>query len=273
METIAAATNRGILKADAGMKRFSLTRYAPSPELAYFVKHYWVVRWDLRGQEPYRQVNIPFPNLNLAFERESSGTYAGVYGIPSESISRVLRGEGLVLGVKFQPGGFYPYFRQPISRLADTRIGFDEAFGVRPDALEADIFARDDGAEMAQVADRFLLSRVPDRDPNVALATAIVQAVIDDRDLTKVDRLAETFGLHMRTMQRLFSRYVGVSPKWVIQRFRLQEAADRMERGEATDWPKLSQDLGYYDQSHFIKCFKAMTGRSPEAYIEDIRES
>ncbi|MBB6670527.1 helix-turn-helix domain-containing protein [Cohnella nanjingensis] len=273
METIVDATNKGILRADAGMRRFSLTRYAPSADLAFFVKHYWVVRWDLRGQEPYRQVNLSFPNVNLSFERETSGTYSGVYGIPSASSSRLLQGEGTVLGVKFQPGGFYPYRKQPISQLTDTRIGFREAFGIEPDTLEKQICALDDGEQMAQVTDRFLRSRLPDRDPNVELATRIVQTVIDDRELVKVDDLARQFGLHVRTLQRLFHRYVGVSPKWVIQRFRLQEAAERMEQGDIPDWAKLTQDLGFYDQAHFIKCFKAMIGRSPEAYIEDVRQS
>ncbi len=34
-------------------RKFTLARRAPSGELAFFVEHYWVVRWDLRGAEPY----------------------------------------------------------------------------------------------------------------------------------------------------------------------------------------------------------------------------
>ncbi|MCR8842123.1 helix-turn-helix domain-containing protein [Paenibacillus sp. SC116] len=42
-----------------------------------------------------------------------------------------------------------------------------------------------------------------------------------------------------------------------------------MEAGEATDWSKFSLDLGYYDQSHFIRDFKAFIGRSPEEYVRN----
>ncbi|WP_339329315.1 helix-turn-helix domain-containing protein [Cohnella caldifontis] len=67
----------------------------------------------------------------------------------------------------------------------------------------------------------------------------------------------------------MFSRYVGVSPKWVIRRFRLQEAAELIDKDGASDWAALSAKLGYYDQAHFIKDFKAVTGRSPEAYARE----
>ncbi|WP_332074609.1 AraC family transcriptional regulator [Paenibacillus sp. GYB004] len=40
-----------------------------------------------------------------------------------------------------------------------------------------------------------------------------------------------------------------------------------MEKGLIPDWAQLSVDLGYYDQAHFIKDFKAVLGRSPEEYI------
>ena len=32
------------------------------------------------------------------------------------------------------------------------------------------------------------------------------------------------------------------------------------------DWPRLALELGYFDQAHFIKAFKAAIGRSPAEY-------
>ena len=80
-----------------------------------------------------------------------------------------------------------------------------------------------------------------------------------------VEELGALAGYSKRTLQRLFREYVGVSPKWVLQRVRLHEAADRMADGER-DWPRLALELGYFDQAHFIKAFKAAIGRSPADY-------
>ena len=38
----------------------------------------------------------------------------------------------------------------------------------------------------------------------------------------RVDDLVERHGVNKRTLQRLFAKYVGVTPKWVIQRYRLR---------------------------------------------------
>jgi AraC-like DNA-binding protein len=56
-----------------------------------------------------------------------------------------------------------------------------------------------------------------------------------DRRITKVEDVACRFNLSIRTLQRMFHRYVGVSPKWLIRRYRLREAAERLASGEAVD--------------------------------------
>lgn len=68
--------------------------------------------------------------------------------------------------------------------------------------------------------------------------------------------------------ERIFSQYVGVSPKWVIKRYRLHEAAEQLADDEAIDWPTLALDLGYFDQAHFIKDSKAIVGSAPAEYAK-----
>ncbi|CAG7653044.1 DUF6597 domain-containing transcriptional factor [Paenibacillus allorhizosphaerae] len=262
-------SDRGILKAEAGKQNFSLARYEPVQPLAHLVEYYWVVRWDLRGQAPYRQVVLSYPNVHMVFEKEHNGTFAGVYGVPSKPYTRDLHENGVVIGVKFQPGGFYPFWKHPISNITGQILSVGDVFGEDGTALQKQMFALDDAEKGAQLVERFLLERLPEPDDNVALLNRIVQTVIDNREITKVEDVVSLLGINKRTLQRLFSRYVGVSPKWVIKRYRLQEAAERMEKGDVPDWSALSQHLGYYDQSHFIKDFKAMVGRSPLEYVKD----
>lgn len=69
-----------------------------------------------------------------------------------------------------------------------------------------------------------------------------------------------------RALQRLFSDYVGVSPKWVIRRLRLHQAAFRLASAEAFDLARLAQELGYFDQAHFTRDFTNLVGRPPAQY-------
>ena len=71
-----------------------------------------------------------------------------------------------------------------------------------------------------------------------------------------------------RTLQRLFARYVGVSPKWVLRRYRLHEAAAALAREQDRPWAEVAAELGYFDQSHFIRDFTAAIGLTPVAYAQ-----
>ncbi|WP_334071861.1 helix-turn-helix domain-containing protein [Burkholderia cepacia] len=57
-----------------------------------------------------------------------------------------------------------------------------------------------------------------------------------------------------------------MTPKWVICRYRLHEAADKLAGGEAVDLAELAQALGYFDQAHFTRDFRKLVGKAPAEY-------
>ena len=79
--------------------------------------------------------------------------------------------------------------------------------------------------------------------------------------------------MNVRTLQRLFDKYVGVSPKWVVQRYRLHEAAEQLAAGSTTSQADLAIALGYSDQAHFNRDFKAVVGTSPGEYARRVVRS
>ena len=154
--------------------------------------------------------------------------------------------------------------------LTDKTIGLADAFGADGCALEAAILSLEDPGEMIDVAEQFIRARLPDRDRNITTINTVIEAIMADRMIIKVDDIVEQLKLNKRWLQRLFNRYVGVSPKWVIKRYRLHEAAEKVAHGQAIDWPALALNLGYFDQTHFIKDFKAIVGQTPADYAKQI---
>lgn len=92
--------------------------------------------------------------------------------------------------------------------------------------------------------------------------------VLIERDaaLVSVAGLAEAAGMSARSLQRLFGAYIGVGPKWVIDRYRMIEAVETLNRGEALNLADLAARLGYFDQAHFSKAFQSLTGEAPGQY-------
>jgi len=256
---------RGVLRSSPAAGRFHHARVAPPAPLQGLVQHFWIVRWDLRGQPPQRRETLPHPNVHLIVERGLTR----VFGVHTARFSRVLEGEGCVFGAKFRPGGFRPFLGRPLSTLADASLSLADAFGPSSEQLEDDVLECTDETGMIEVMARFLAARLPPPDANVDLAAGIVERIERERDVTTVDAVVAREGLGKRALQRLFNEYVGVGPKWVINRFRLHEAIERLAAGQEVDWSRLALDLGYFDQAHFIRDFRRLVGRTPAAYARE----
>jgi AraC-like DNA-binding protein len=268
---------QGILRPEATGQKFQLTRLPPSATLGCFVEHYWSVAWDLRGQPPHIQETLPYPCAHLVFE--AGRTH--IFGVMTGRFTRRLAGQGRVLGVKFRPAGFYPFLGRPAHTITDRELSFTEVFGGAGDGLEAAILAEDDEHAMAALAEGFLRAHLPRPDSRIAQLNALVACIASQRAITSVEEVlahcatcpdcSSAHGaISKRTLQRLFRDYIGVGPKWVIRRFRLHEAAGRIDAGigesGSVNWSRIALELGYTDQTHFIKDFKALIGKTPAEY-------
>src|SRR3954464_3886476 len=256
------ASTRGILGPDAIGRVFSLRRTPPAPDLAHLVERHWVVQWDLGDRPPYRQEVVTHPCVNLAFEPHG----AAVFGVQRRRDSRLLRGRGWAVGVKFRPGGFSGFFGRPVHELTDRALPLAAAFGADGARLAPEAAAARGAAATPALAEAFLRARMPPPDPEVELVLAVVADMLELAPGTTVQEIARRHAVSTRARRRLFRRHVGVGPKWVLRRHRLQEAAEQLAAGERSDWTRLALDLGYFDHAHFIRDFRAVVGRSPAEY-------
>jgi len=252
---------RGILSARAAQ---GLRRYWPSDDLAPFIEHYWIVRWDL--PEPQTAETLPHPSMHMVLEEGRSE----VVGVMRGRFTRRLEGVGRVIGTKFRPGAFRSFVDRPAVSFRDRRLPLRSVFGADIPPFDRDALAHEDDAGSIEVIESFLRSFRPAATPSMELAGRITARIAEDRGITKVDQIVEQFAMSKRRLQRLFRDYVGVTPKWVIQRYRLIEAAERLNAGTAAGLADLAQDLGYADQAHFIRDFKRMVGRPPAGYARSV---
>jgi AraC-like DNA-binding protein len=77
----------------------------------------------------------------------------------------------------------------------------------------------------------------------------------------------ERCGLGTRSLQRLFEKYVGVSPKWVLSRYRMHDVVTRLDEGYDGSLADLAAEHGWFDQAHFTREFTELVGVPPSAYV------
>ncbi|MBF5046152.1 MULTISPECIES: helix-turn-helix transcriptional regulator [Myxococcaceae] len=253
---------RGVLQRPAPPGRVVHERFAPAPALEPYVQHFWTVRWDLRGERPVCAETLPHPCVHLVFERGR----AQVAGVQSRRFRRELRGQDRVFGVKFRPAAFQPLLRAPVSSLTDRTVSLRQVLGPSSDALREVVLAEPDVRACAALVQDFLAPRLPPLSAPLQLLRDLVERLAADPSLVRVEQVVELSGLSLRALQRGFRAAVGVSPKWVLKRYRLHEAAEQLARTPAPELADLALQLGYFDQSHFIRDFKALVGQPPGAY-------
>ncbi|MEU3610730.1 helix-turn-helix transcriptional regulator [Streptomyces sp. NPDC006872] len=258
---------RGIVDPAGLLTRVRFRRHRPAEPLRRHVETYWFIDWDL--PEPYASHVVPHPSVNLTFQWDADDgpPYGELTGVALGLFTRKLTGQGRVCGAKFRPGGFRPYAPDvPVSHWTGRALPARDVFPRADDATARSVVTPADDLDRIAALDAFLLSLDPAPDPRADHAMDLVQHVRTDRSLRRVTDLADQEGVSVRLLQRLFAGYVGVSPKWVILRYRIHEALERAETEEALDWPSLAADLGYADQAHLIRDFKATIGVPPTAY-------
>jgi AraC-like DNA-binding protein len=256
----------GIVNAEAGFDRFGLTRREPAADLAWAVERYWIVRWDLRGQAPYDQRIIPHPAVHLVFE---DGT-ASIQAITPHEFVRHLDGRGQVIGVKFRPAGFRPFLGRAVSSIAGQRFEASALWGDGVDDLAHSLARADDLRQRTGAVEDLLRSTAVRPLPMTAAVNGIVDHIAADRSVTRVDDLAARLAISTRRLQRLFAEHVGLGPKWVINRFRIQQAAELASTSVPVDWARLAADLGYSDQAHLVRDFAAAVGSTPARYARQL---
>lgn len=245
---------RGLVSNRRSGSRVEARSYAPPDDLADIIETLWLGRWDLRGQPPHTTELLGDPCVHLVFEKPSEDRGGRVVGVWTSLWTRTLAEQGCVYGIKLHPGASRAVLADPAHTYSNRRLPLHQ-----PELYTA-VHDADDEAAAVHILVEWVRSHRRD-DDWVSLAVALVKHARTS-GLTRVDALAEEGGMTVRGLQRLFRSHVGASPKWVVRRFRLQEAATRVEAGAVQQLGDLAIELGYADQAHLARDFRAATGRT-----------
>lgn len=101
--------------------------------------------------------------------------------------------------------------------------------------------------------------------PHGRLAMAVDLARRSFAEPLEVADLAAAAEMSVAQLERTARRVLGLSPKQLVMRFRLEEGLGLLR---TTDLPiaEVARRCGYYDQSAFSRHFRKVVGTSPAAY-------
>ncbi|WP_437997801.1 helix-turn-helix domain-containing protein [Sorangium sp. So ce185] len=192
-----------------------------------------------------------------------------VIGVRDEPARMVSRGLARVIGVRFHPWSALSL----LEREADLR-GTCTTVGAGLRALServGPLLERGACDAATRLIEGWLLERQRVARPPDGPVTAAGHALHASHGSARVGALAGRFGLSVRQLERQFKRAAGLSPKALARLIRFSRATERLERVPDASLTALAFELGYADQAHFIREFRAFTGMSPGRFAAEVR--
>ncbi|MDQ2788935.1 MAG: helix-turn-helix domain-containing protein [Actinomycetota bacterium] len=240
--------SRGILDPWLLRQRISLTRYPAGPALTGLVDRFWAVQWDLPAGVVHRQEVLTHPGANLSVghpNARSSDSVAGriearCNGVARGLTTRVLVGKGWAVAAMTTPGGLGAFTRDPASAFTDRVVPLGQAIALDEITLIRHVGTAPDEASRIAVLARSLEQALnPQRVPAARQVADIAKLAEADRSVRRLDDLCARAGVSQRSLQRMFLQYAGVSPTWVLRRYRLLEAAEAARDGQRMSWAEV----------------------------------
>jgi len=206
---------------------------------------------------------IPDGCVDILFDCNDRKPTARVCGTPLKAKEVELIPEHDYFGVRFTPGMLPGFQNLTAEELTDKEFLLTDIFPNGQHALEHI-------ASSALFSERIFLFNHYFKPDKVHRPSATTRLIIDEiirhRGCCRMDKLERLTGYTCRTIQRLFRQDTGMSPKAFCRIIRFQYALNTINKASEITFSELALDLGFSDQSHFLRDFKNLVSTTPLEY-------
>jgi AraC-like DNA-binding protein len=256
-------------------------QFFPCEQLKPFVKYFWVLDSleEVTANRCFQVIPDGLPGLIIQEKRsfkDSEGNLlpqAFLYGQTTRNSHQVVYGNFKNIGVYFQPHALKAIFGIDAHEMTDLEVDLDNIISMRgiSDSLTGSRNNRDKILIVSDYLKR-CISKSKFRyinDPSLS----IVNQIIVHKGAIKFFDIPQHYFLSKRTFERKFLNTVGITAKHFARLIRFQYSLDHIRSNPFNRFSGSAYDLGYSDQSHFIREFKEFTGTTPKRYFKNRKES
>ena len=253
---------------------------APGPLLRPYVRSYWyfrpktsLVAYREEYMHPQGGFGIVF-NFGDKLRLDSQPVTAPVFLDGTNSVSRKMGflGQVELMGVRFYEGGAYPFLGVPLNELCNELTLLDALD--RPSLFRLYARLRETASLSARIhlLEEWLIGRLAHGKERSGLIPASLAMLRQCQGHLQIPALAQTLAISQRQLERLYQSQVGISPKQYARLLRVETARLALKQMNDQTTTVLAAELGFYDQSHFIREFRSVIGMTPYAYMQRNRK-
>ena len=253
----------------------------PSPPLAPYIRHYWILESDKHDGIIKERV-VPTGNIELMFHfrkpflsispsgKSESQALSMISGISHSWFDVSTGGESGALAVTFYPGAAAYFFNLPMMELEGKSLHLGDVDISDVGFIEEQMAEAASTAERVRIVENFLVKRLQSLSVNdFRLVKHGVQLIKNHRGQIRASELSEKLCVTPRTLERKFAFYVGNTPKKFIKIVRFHEVMTNLTSVKMGKLTQHALENGYFDQAHFIKDFKTYSGYTPKELLSN----
>lgn len=261
--------------------------YPQHPVLKNYIEYYYFQKTD---SDDFYAEYYAFPNtlqaLNIHknIRCEIDAECVRVSGVSSNNYAMILQGrfqsplhvqlKGKIdkVTIIFKALGLNHFITSSFKDVAGlpTQV-FTEWLGDETCLSFVDSFYKEEKLETRiAILEQYLLTKFkPCSD--AALLFPALELLIDFDEQCSIEEIAGKLKLNSRTFHRLFLKHLGVTPVAFRKIARFRHALKHKVSGEfCTTLTKIGYDSNFYDQSHFNREYKTITGQTPSQFFKSI---
>jgi len=243
-------------------EKVTYIEFLPDKELQNFIYCYWQLKTTKPLSEEFKYRVVADGCIDIFFELNKPQD-SFVMGFCKNYTEFPLENSFNYIGIRFLPTMFPQIFKVDASQLSNR---FELLSTVLPETsnfIATNINKTLNSNEIKTIFDNYLLKLIPKIkfDFDNRLYNAIGK-ILQKNGVINVETDLDT-GISPRQLRRLFEYYIGTTAKTFSRVVRFQNILRSKPSKQSLRRNKLFFDVGFYDQSHFIKEFKNFYGVTP----------
>jgi len=253
----------------------------PSLLLSKFIKHYWAIENCIPANQLHSQRIVPNGLLELMFylgdrpvsidTTKSINENSIITGHLKEFYDINISGKLSMFSVSFKPQGLSMFFDIPLNEFYNQNVPLKYLLKHDIIELETKLIEADSFLKRIQIIENYLI-RLLNKSVNKYDYNRIeycIDLINNRRGIVDIGFLASETCLSRKQFERIFSYYVGTTPKQFLKTIRFQNSLDSKSKNKTANLTELTYSCGYYDQSHMINDFQRLTGLTPKQYFNE----
>jgi AraC-like DNA-binding protein len=168
--------------------------------------------------------------------------------------------------IKFSSFGLHTFSRLPASDLTNRFIDAVDIFGAEITGLYLELESDSTLSRRILLIEAFLLRNMIEPSVGDRMIFDLANSIKHNFDSSSFSFMKKSLHLSTRQVERKFKTLVGTTISHYLKVVRFNRAKDLLEKKLPNRLTDIAFESGYYDQSHFISNFKALTGASPKHF-------